>query len=192
MIIAFTGKKYSGKDTGADYLVKNYGFVKYSMATPLKDACKVLFDFDDDQLYTSKKEDIDDRWGVSPRKVLQFLGTDLLRNNLDKLLPGIGGDFWVKLFDLWRKRQSSDVRIVISDLRFDNEEKYVHDNDGYIIRANRNENKYKDEHESEKGIMKLKVDYDIENDKDLKYYYNKIDDFMKSIKISSCAGDIDK
>lgn len=193
MIIGFTGTKYSGKDTGADYLVKNYGFVKYSMAKPLKDACKVLFNFDDEQLYTSKKEEVDDRWGVSPRMVLQFLGTDLLRNNLEKLLPGIGGDFWIKLFSLWYKKQPKGTRVVISDIRFENEEQHVHKNDGYLIRANRGKNKYKDMHESEKGIAKLKVDCDIINDKDKQYYYDEIDKFMKSVKVSkTSAEDIDK
>ena len=193
MIIGFTGTKYSGKDTGADYLVKEYGFVKYSMAKPLKDAVKILFNFDNKQLYTGKKEEIDKRWGVSPRNVLQFVGTDLLRNNLDKLLPGIGGDFWIKLFSFWYKKQPSGTRVVIADIRFDNEEKNIHKNNGYIIRANRGKDKYKDKHESEKGIEKLKVDCDIINDKDIPYYYNEIDKFMKSIEVSKIsAEDIDK
>jgi hypothetical protein len=37
MLIAFSGRRKSGKDTCADYLVKQYGFIKHSFATPLKD-----------------------------------------------------------------------------------------------------------------------------------------------------------
>ena len=82
MIIGFLGKSGSGKDTCCDYLVRNYGYTKMTFAKPLKDAVGILFDLSHDQLY-SKKEVIDKRWNKSPRELLQYFGTDVIRNNFD-------------------------------------------------------------------------------------------------------------
>jgi len=49
MIIGITGKKRSGKDTVASCLVENYMFVKYSLADPIKEACKDIFGFSNNQ-----------------------------------------------------------------------------------------------------------------------------------------------
>ena len=43
MRIAFTGRAGSGKTTLADYLVENYGFVKYSFAAAVKETARELF-----------------------------------------------------------------------------------------------------------------------------------------------------
>ena len=41
--IGLLGNKGSGKDTLADYLVKEKNFVKYSFAKPIKDIAKIMF-----------------------------------------------------------------------------------------------------------------------------------------------------
>ena len=122
-IIAITGKCYSGKDTMADYLVKNYGYIKLAFADPLKELCKSLFNFTDNQLYNNK-EIIDSYWGISPRKAMQTIGTDLLRNELSKIFPHIDKNIFVmnmekRIKDLYNN--NNNVKIVISDLRFYNE-----------------------------------------------------------------------
>ena len=40
MIIGIVGNKNVGKDTLADYLVKEKGFIKYAFADPLKEGLK--------------------------------------------------------------------------------------------------------------------------------------------------------
>lgn len=40
-VVMLCGKKGSGKSTIAKYLVRTRGFVHYSLAGPLKDACSV-------------------------------------------------------------------------------------------------------------------------------------------------------
>ena len=40
MLIGITGKKFNGKDTVADYIVKEYGGNKVSLATPVKEICR--------------------------------------------------------------------------------------------------------------------------------------------------------
>lgn len=51
MIVGISGLAGVGKDTTADFLVKNHGFVKVSLADPMKRICKELFDFSDEQLW---------------------------------------------------------------------------------------------------------------------------------------------
>jgi hypothetical protein len=51
MIIALSGLSGTGKDTAADILVRNHGFVKVSLADPLKRICRDVFNFTDDQLW---------------------------------------------------------------------------------------------------------------------------------------------
>jgi hypothetical protein len=57
MILALAGKKKSGKDTIADFLVKDQKFTKLSLATPLKDLIQKVFKLDKDYLYNDKKKD---------------------------------------------------------------------------------------------------------------------------------------
>lgn len=51
MIIALSGLAGTGKDTAADMLVRNHGFVKVALADPLKRICRDVFDFTDEQLW---------------------------------------------------------------------------------------------------------------------------------------------
>lgn len=51
MIIGVCGQAGSGKDTAADFLVKNHGFVKVAFADPMKRICRDVFDFTDEQLW---------------------------------------------------------------------------------------------------------------------------------------------
>lgn len=57
MILALSGKKKSGKDTISDFLVKDQGFIKLSLATPLKDLLIRVFRIDKELLYDDNKKD---------------------------------------------------------------------------------------------------------------------------------------
>jgi hypothetical protein len=179
-IIGITGRKYNGKDTVADYLCKEYGYIKLSFAGPIKQICKILFGFNDEQLYGSLKEEIDTRWDQSPRKLMQYIGTELFRQRMADILPGIEENFWIKcLMEQVNTmiKENPNARIVIADVRFHNEVDAVK-NCGYtnaVIRVTRpsvNTNNT-DCHESELLIEHLKVDEDIMNDADLNTLYKK-------------------
>lgn len=43
MIIAFSGRKFSGKDTAAEGLIRSYGFKRIGLADRLKDICSDVF-----------------------------------------------------------------------------------------------------------------------------------------------------
>jgi hypothetical protein len=74
--IGLLGRSNSGKDTLADYLVKEKQYVKYSFANPVKEIAKIMFNLSAEQLNGNLKEVIDDRWGISPRVMFQRIGTN--------------------------------------------------------------------------------------------------------------------
>lgn len=67
-IIGITGYAGSGKDTVANILCKEHGFVKVAFADPLKRICKDVFDFTDEQLWgpSEMRNGPDLRYMVSP------------------------------------------------------------------------------------------------------------------------------
>ena len=151
MIIGLSGKKGSGKDTCADYLVEKYHFIKISFADTLKDVCQLIFQLSPDQLYGDKKELVDERWGVSPRLIMQFVGTGLFRNQMSQLIPGIGKEFWIKVLQEKIKKLligNPYANIIIPDCRFINEITFVKNMGGTVFRVNRESNS-NDSHESE-------------------------------------------
>jgi dephospho-CoA kinase len=103
-IIGITGKKFNGKDTLGNYLSK-YNYKIMAFADPLKEVIKTIFDFNSEQLYGEEKEKIDDFWKISPRTAMQFIGTDLFRHQMNKLIPDIGNEIWIKVI----KRQIEEV-----------------------------------------------------------------------------------
>lgn len=143
-LIAITGKAGSGKDTIAKYLCEKYAKVYTEpFAKPLKLACAAAFGIPiEDFMDTETKELDNDAWGVSPRKIAQFVGTEMFRNTLSKLIPEIGNEFWVArmayllqghiLTEEGGQYDLSDT-IVIPDLRFQNEYDMVCDWDGYVF-----------------------------------------------------------
>ena len=180
MIIGLLAKKGFGKDTAGDYLVTNYGFKKVAFAEPLKDACAILFGFTDEQLYGSLKEVVDERWGVPPRKILQYLGTDILRNEINTVIPGIGENFWINRLKI-NCEQNPDIKYVISDVRFQNEVDWIHEMGGVVIKIDR-PILSDDRHGSEKNIDLIE-NYDklINNDGSIEEFYEKIDVVFKTI-----------
>ena len=89
MIIALGGKKGSGKDTLANYLVDKYNFTRYAFGDPVKLVCKELFDLTEDQLHGSLKDTVDKRLGITPREIFQKIGTEFGREYIHELFPNL-------------------------------------------------------------------------------------------------------
>lgn len=199
-IIGLTAKKGSGKDTFADYLVKNHGYIKLSFAQYIKESAKVLFQWTDDDFEQDKKEIKDEYWNISPREFLQQFGTDFLRNflhilnseelkiynNTKIVLCGKKKfSFHIKRLNLHitelYKINSVNNKIVISDIRFEDEYEYVKKLGGTIIKIERPsiKNNIYSQHESESFFDKLKEDYLIKNIFSLDIFYNKIEYLLK-------------
>jgi hypothetical protein len=141
MIIGFVGFIGSGKDTAADYLVNFHEFRRDSFANTLKDAVAAVFGWDRVLLEGRTKEarewreQIDPWWAerlnmpkLTPRWVLQYWGTEVCRT-------GFHDDIWIA--SLENKMRKTGDNIVISDVRFPNEIKAIHNAGGIVVRVKR-------------------------------------------------------
>jgi len=185
MLVGVLGKKRHGKDTISDHLVKNWNFHPITLAEPLKEACRSLFGFNEEQLYGNLKEDIDPYWNVSPRTVFQFIGTDVFRKQIDKIIPNVGDKFWVvlikkKILDI--QKDNPNANIVVTDVRFKNEVDMIKSLGGLIIKVERPSIGLIDSHISEKEIDMIN-NYDklILNDSTIMDLHDRVDEFMDSL-----------
>lgn len=174
MIIAFTGNKRVGKTTAAQTLIRALGkSVVYSFAKPLKAGVQAFFGFDEKQINGKQKDIVDERYGITPREVLQIFGTELMQYKIHELLPELDVEernFWCKRFEIeYERLRSLGVRhIVIDDLRFPHEEKKVRELGGIVVRIERSDlEEHKDEHPSETEMSEIDADKTIISDGDL-------------------------
>lgn len=191
-IIGLCGNKRAGKDSFADHLISKYKTIqKYSFAGPLKKACQIMFCLSAEQIDGTLKETVDKRWGLSPRQIFQTFGTDLIRNEYPKLVPGskvekIGSSFWVYRFQIWYEnwiKENPKKVLIITDIRFPDEFEVLKNMGGTIIKITRPSYSINDNHISEKNISKINGDYHIINEGTLNEYQNKIEQlYLKIIK----------
>ena len=191
-IIGLCGNKRAGKDSFADHLISKYKTIqKYSFAGPLKKACQIMFCLSSEQIDGTLKETVDKRWGLSPRQIFQTFGTDLIRNEYPKLVPGskvekIGSSFWVYRFQIWYEnwiKENPKKVLIITDIRFPDEFEVLKNMGGTIIKITRPSYSINDNHISEKNISKIDGDYHIINEGTLNEYQNKIEQlYLKIIK----------
>ena len=178
--VGLLGNKGCGKDTLADYLVKEKQFIKYSFADPVKEIAKIMFNLNEEQLNGNLKEVIDDRWGISPRVMFQRIGTEFGQYKIYELFPElkdkiVSRGLWLKLFEDFLEK-NKDKNIVIADVRFNHEVHILKKHNFNIIKINR-EHELNDSHISENEIKLInRVDYEIDNNgskEDLFSKYNK-------------------
>lgn len=183
-VIAICGFKRSGKDTVADYVSKAYQYEKRKIADPLKKVCEYLFDLSYEQTDGNGKEVVDERWGVTPRQIMQFFGTEVMQYRMADLIPSMDRKFWIKRFVNDSAEYCVSKRIVVSDLRFLHEFSHVKEAFGaktVVFRIINNRVEQNDQHESEKEWLSIPADYVINNDGCLEELHSKIDAIMKSL-----------
>ena len=169
-IIAICGLKRSGKDTLANIISDHYTYEHVKISKKLKETCKLLFNFTDDQMEKDFKEEIDPRWGVSPRKCMQYFGTEMMQYQIQNLL-NIGKKFWINsLLNEIDVNEVNNKKYVISDLRFLHEYEEIKKRNGIIICVNRVltdkgvDKSTEDLHISEQEYKKFDYDLIIKND----------------------------
>lgn len=174
LLIGITGKKNAGKDTIADHLVSQHGFIKHSFAAPLKDACRTLFLLTDEQLTDPiQKEEMDARWKITPRRLFQIVGTDMMRT-------AFGDDFWIRHIDHWILEERPE-RLVVPDVRFPNEAAWIKKNGGVLIRVRSFPSATTDDnHASETMSDEIIADIEIQNDKTagIESLHKQVDDYI--------------
>lgn len=144
-IIAFSGRKQSGKTVCCEFLrelLTSNGYkdiVIYNFADPLKeDICMNMFGLTYAQCYgedDNKNELVDAYWDgrqLTARDLMQLVGTDIFRK--------LNNNVWVNALINKIKRSNHDI-VIVSDCRFPNEIEAIKQNNGLVFRLNRNPHK---------------------------------------------------
>ena len=175
MLIGFSGKKGSGKSYFADYLVNNKLFIKLSFASPLKEITKILFNLSDEDVKDPiKKELINPKFNASPRELMQWLGTDIMREEFNKKFNH-SGSIWIdNVKDKVKILLDNNKDVVIDDVRFQNEVDMIHSLGGIVINLrnylDNTLNNSTSTHSSEN--QKLTFNYEFVNDKSYSNTYD--------------------
>jgi hypothetical protein len=177
MIIALCGSAGSGKDTLASLLINKHNYVKLSFAGTLKDVVSIMFSWDRNLLEGDTKESrlwreqVDDYWAkrlnikdLTPRFVLQFIGTDVFRNHFHP-------EIWIACIE---RKISLHKKVVITDCRFKNEIELIKKYDGKIIKINR-DNCIAGSHISEHEWMSANFDHIIDNNGTIEELYSNFE-----------------
>jgi hypothetical protein len=127
MIIGLLGNNRSGKDTIADYLVKNYNFKKYAFADQIKRVSKEVFGWSYETI--NNKDELDTETGIVPRKFFEWFGTDVMQYDFTSSFPDSNippNSIWAysilkQIQDDMIKYNSLNYNIIITDFRFKHE-----------------------------------------------------------------------
>ena len=158
-IIGLTGKAGSGKDTAAIALSRQLGFQRHALAGPIKESLNTMFGWTPDKWIDREwKERPLDGLEISPRTLAQTLGTEWGRELRD--------DFWIALLE-YRLGQSDATRVVVTDVRFDNEASWIQQRGGWIINITRLGIESVEAHSSEDGLHPSFIDFEIPNDRSI-------------------------
>lgn len=158
LLIGLCGPAGCGKDTVAKYMA-NCGFSRYTLAMPLKMGLEAMLGIDldvwDDR---DRKEQVIPWLGKSPRQVAQTLGTEWGRQLVHP-------DLWVMLMlRRWDEvRSSTSPRMVVTDVRFDNEAQTIINAGGTVWKVDREGVAPVAAHSSEKGISPALIEGTVKN-----------------------------
>jgi len=181
-IIGIAGEKRHGKDCVADFIPYPKRIVK--LADPVKQIARMVYGLTEAQVDGSEqdKETVIPEWGVSPRQIMQKIGTEMGR--------GIHPDTWIRFL----RKQIDDfvsvrciypgdppITFVISDVRFPNEAEAIRSWGGSIWRVLRPGllTAEVDQHPSETSIKAIRPDLTIINDGTLAQLKEKVEHLHK-------------
>jgi hypothetical protein len=166
LLIGLTGKKKSGKSTCADYLQIRHEFKTFEFASALKEVVKYVYNLSDEQVHdTVLKETVDPRYNVTPRELLQVVGTDCFRDTVKGKLPNISiNSIWIHRTETEILKYKDVQNIVVTDVRFPDEAELIKKHGGIIINISRTvaEDQNYTNHASE--TQNIQSDYTIQND----------------------------
>lgn len=160
MLIGLTGKKRSGKDTVARML-QEHGFVQTSFAAPIREFVAQLIGLSLDDLERVKESHVTDLGNVTPRHMMQTLGTEWGRQMIH---PDIWTSTWAARYCMYALKGEN---IVVSDVRFPDEAELIRAHGGWVVEVQRPGLIIGDSHASEAGIPDNLIDVKLYNDCDL-------------------------
>lgn len=171
-VVGLHAKKYAGKDTGARFLCDAFNAEQYAFADPVYAGLAVALGVRRTDVVD--KEDIIPKFGVSLRYMTTRFATDYARDM-------IHNDVWIQRAIEWMQRLSvhhgwKDIPpIVFSDVRFENEAKFIRDMGGTVIHVYRSGfSDVESDHESEDGIRESENDFILYNNGNLSDYKTRL------------------
>lgn len=178
MLLAVSGFKGSGKSTVGDILVEQYGFVALSFAEPVYQGVWELnpwicinYNFNKFQRLQGVVADVGwdkaKRSYADVRRSLEAVGAEIGRDI-------IGVNTWVNILDSKMKDLPVETDVVITDVRFPNEDGYVHDKGGSLWRVTRPGVGLEGDHVSERNQKDLRIDYTVRNSGDKATLYERV------------------
>lgn len=168
-LIGICGRKRAGKDVCGSVLEDHFTFHRFAFADPIREILKIMFGWSIEfQMNPETKETIDPNIGISPRKAMQFVGTDFGQWALMERFPLfadiVGRRVWVNCGAReWQIRKENNENLVITDLRFQHEATFIKESGGKIVKIVRPDLQIEDNHESELGVEAIKEDMLIVN-----------------------------
>lgn len=171
-IIAFAGRKQSGKSSSANFVANTFGQKEpcyaemggrsylipgreawiYNFADPLKQMCMEMFGLTYEQVYGTddqKNELVNCYWEnkqLTAREVLQLVGTDMFR----KLKHNVWADATIRKIQHDESKTHFKNLAIIADCRFPNEVETIKKANGIVIKLTRNP--YNSTHSSETAL----------------------------------------
>jgi len=212
MIIAITGVKQSGKATAATYLATSFkvpvennekGFVRspfltlYYLADPLRKALEDIYGWNHSIWNSPNEEEEDPYWGISPHLAAQLLKTEwstLLATRSPRYAATTGYKTYVKSLLRYAEKYPGK-NFVIPDVQFQHEIHALQEfglkmnTPIHLVRIRRPDVETTiDPHSSEQEILTLDVETEILNDGTLVNLYSKLDEFARTIGLTSSRG----
>ena len=173
MIIGLSGVARSGKDTVADHLIKNYGFTKVSFADPIRESL----------LRLNPTISVAGHY-MSLATAVRLIGWEELKTqseDIRELMQRMGTEVGREMFyeDIWvdaaLNKITSDMKVVIADVRYPNEADAIQKSGGSLWRIERPGIGPANEHPSESALDLYKFRIRLANDGTLEDLWKKVD-----------------
>lgn len=159
-LIGLSGLKGSGKDTVADVLVEEFGWVKVGMSDALHEYLSVLnpridgtFTYND---LVNEYGYVEAKTNPEVRRLLQVFGTDIFRDMVDE-------NFWVnKTREKVQGFLDRGIDVVVTGIRFPNEADMIKTLGGALVEVIRSSD-MKDTHPSENQMGDIPMNWYVLN-----------------------------
>jgi hypothetical protein len=183
MLFTLSGCKRSGKDT-CFHILKNeweskgYTVAQFAFADALREVCSIVFGYTDEHFQDDLFKEsfpspvLGSEW--TPRRALQFVGTDLFRAQVD-------ADVWVRVgIQRVRSLLSKFDVVIVTDARFENELRALKELGSLLVFIARPSHMPRVcTHESERFVQELEENFVYARESDSALYLkNAVFDFV--------------
>jgi hypothetical protein len=190
-LIGICGRKRHGKDSVGRILRDNFSFRTTAFADPIKRIAMDVYGLSWEQCYGDgpEKEEVESKWGLSPRVIMQRIGTEVgrsihtdtwVRHTLDNIRSAADGKGFVERDDVGRRFNRIPLTVAstlwaVTDVRFPNEAEAIRVAGGTVLKVVRPSlGAPTDEHSSETSVDQVVADHTVVNDGTLEALHDRV------------------